>query len=743
MALIQIKDETDSAPVVKNLADLQDVKENQPDSLAIIIERLRSNLMHIVDIECGLLDLLLAEEVLTQQQIDSIRGRVTLFDQLTQLIDDIVKSSSDKQEQFLTALEENQQSHVAIYIRANGVRPADNPDNWPLVLSEKHLSLLDRNRPQLIELIDSKNGLFDELFTFDWFSSQLQQHLEADGLTNSQRNTRFCLSIRRRSVLDFKDLITCLIRTKQHHVASLLAPDETSNERPINEKKRLALKRKHPSLVETIDVNGGLLDTLVACNCITQRQNEYINSATSQSARIRSLLDILRRGSETDFNKFVKCLKEMGQQHVCDMLSDDVTVVHMVSKIKCNNSTDGIESDESRIVENFKEYFKTCPPERREQLHREINLCFEELESRDIDIVHLGTGRSITVFFLCRSSYALRHLFHLYENEQLKRILQHLYNELLCHCQAAVVQVDSLEWEKTSYNECMCDFALSMNLPELSTVYRLALQTQIVAAHYDAFSLNIADLPIEMIEILLVKAAGQLFVTINRVTSRAEIYTLVTLCAVSTRWWHWVTNRKYVRQQLKHYFSHICFPFNCSPRHFSKVCTADGRNVRSMAEINGKLYVACYKSNVLDVFNSTPPFGRCEGIEVRGMINPIDIVACSETNQLFIADSDHRAVWRVDLSRDKDVMQLITLQWMPFCMSIKSRRVLLTPYVGATLHLFSDAGSELNQIELPRYMQATHAVETTNKTFLVCYLNRSYDDAQCGTRQCQRGGCQR
>ncbi len=40
-----------------------------------------------------------------------------------------------------------------------------------------------------------------------------------------------------------------------------------------------------------------------------------------------------------------------------------------------------------------------------------------------------------------------------------------------------------------------------------------------------------------MVELLLIKAAGQLLVVLNKLTSKADVYTLVTLWAVS-RYWH-------------------------------------------------------------------------------------------------------------------------------------------------------------------------------------------------------------
>ena len=49
-------------------------------------------------------------------------------------------------------------------------------------------------------------------------------------------------------------------------------------------------------------------------------------------------------------------------------------------------------------------------------------------------------------------------------------------------------------------------------------------------------------------------------------------------------------------------------------------------------------------------------------------------------------------------------------------LSVNSRRLFITPDEGESLYLYGDDGNELHHIELPRYMMAFHAVETTRNT---------------------------
>jgi hypothetical protein len=104
---------------------------------------------------------------------------------------------------------------------------------------------------------------------------------------------------------------------------------------------------------------------------------------------------------------------------------------------------------------------------------------------------------------------------------------------------------------------------------------------------------------------------------------------------------------------------------------------------------------------------------------------------CRDTSQLYIADGGSEyAIWRVNLLRNKQVDKFITIQWQPLSLSVNSRRLLITPYDGAALFLYSDDGSQLNRIQLPDYMHATHAVETTHNTYIVSHRNRRAEDTE-------------
>ena len=77
----------------------------------------------------------------------------------------------------------------------------------------------------------------------------------------------------------------------------------------------------------------------------------------------------------------------------------------------------------------------------------------------------------------------------------------------------------------------------------------------------------------------------------------------------------------------------------------------------------------------------------------------------------------------------KPADKFIALQWKPLTLSVNSSRLLITSYSGKSLYLYGEDGNELHHIELPGYMWALHAVETTRNTYIVSHCNRSIRDS--------------
>ena len=117
------------------------------------------------------------------------------------------------------------------------------------------------------------------------------------------------------------------------------------------------------------------------------------------------------------------------------------------------------------------------------------------------------------------------------------------------------------------------------------------------------------------------------------------------------------------------------------------------------------------------------------------MDDPNDIAVCTTTNELFIADCRTEkpdsvgCIWKVTPSRN------IT-RWMlrggmsPYALSIRKDRILVTPLNSQMLLIFGTEQRLKRKIVLPGRMELRHAVETENKTVIVCYWGRRIDGSK-------------
>jgi len=151
--------------------------------------------------------------------------------------------------------------------------------------------------------------------------------------TDAGKNKHLCWILTNSSLFNYKKFINCLLQTNQHHVGSLLDPSLVGDIRPLSDEQQSRLKKNYPKLVSLIYPKGGLIGELYPADCITWRQKEYIeHPLITKSESNTRLINNVRRGSETNFNKFLEYLNKTGQQHVSEILMKDGTVVHIVAK---------------------------------------------------------------------------------------------------------------------------------------------------------------------------------------------------------------------------------------------------------------------------------------------------------------------------------------------------------------------------------------------------------------------------
>ena len=205
------------------------------------------------------------------------------------------------------------------------------------------------------------------------YINRRQKRLVEGWSYEAERNTFLLEVLSSGSFATYTKFVDCLLRTRQDHVVSLFAPDIAGNARPLNELQSDKLLRSHADLVESIDTrNSRLLAVFFSHECITWRQIDNILSGNTHSECNSRLLDIISRGSEQGFFKFMDCLDECNQGYVNQWLSaePDGALAHIFAS---NWGTGDIRQYERRVVENFKSLLRDTTPENRDELVDEVS----------------------------------------------------------------------------------------------------------------------------------------------------------------------------------------------------------------------------------------------------------------------------------------------------------------------------------------------------------------------------------
>jgi len=169
---------------------------NEPVVENILITNIKTlrNKLPIIDINFGLLDELRTLQILTSEQREVTNSKQTISTRVGQLLDNVISLSNEQLEQFVKALELTNQKHVVNYIQSNGVRVNTNED-WPVYYTQL-IEVSDKIYSTLVEVIDSRNGLLDELASTGCLNNQHKEFIEACH-TNSEKN-RSLIDILRR-----------------------------------------------------------------------------------------------------------------------------------------------------------------------------------------------------------------------------------------------------------------------------------------------------------------------------------------------------------------------------------------------------------------------------------------------------------------------------------------------------------------------------------------------------------------
>jgi hypothetical protein len=344
---------------------------------------------------------------------------------------------------------------VVNFIRGSGVRSDDDADNnWPLYGTDQW-NKIKRNWSELVELTDSYYGLIEEMVSAECITYQHGRFVESQK-EHSERNRKLFEIVSQRSMGDYHSFINCLLKTNQRHVACLLEPDMAGHALPLALMYKNRLRKNYSALVDNIEIEyNALLDLLFNDNCLTHRQSEAIKSVAPKTNGIKELIDILIRGSQQHFDIFIKCLKQVGQQHLCELLENDVCVAELDA---CLTGTENLEQTESTIVHQFKKLLTDLSTDQRQRVVEEINDLLKDFETKDVKLLAMKTEHSIRLYFICRSWSGVQHLKALLTSpsEDLRVIMQRFFRLL---SQDINVTVDKVKWNETNYNDCENYFA--------------------------------------------------------------------------------------------------------------------------------------------------------------------------------------------------------------------------------------------------------------------------------------------
>ena len=150
-----------------------------------------------------------------------------------------------------------------------------------------------------------------------------------------------------------------------------------------------------------------------------------------------------------------------------------------------------------------------------------------------------------------------------------------------------------------------------------------------------------------------------------------------------------------------------------------------------MTQLRDVVYIVCRESSSIVRFNAATR-GRLTDIDVNDLREPWDIVACEQTFQLYVPDSEN-CVWRVSADGADIKLWWIkssTDKFRPLTLSLSSTRLLLISHFSKQLMQLDSLGDELRRVQLPDNMEPFHAVESPTTTFIVSHYNTEQKQCQ-------------
>ena len=143
-----------------------------------------------------------------------------------------------------------------------------------------------------------------------------------------------------------------------------------------------------------------------------------------------------------------------------------------------------------------------------------------------------------------------------------------------------------------------------------------------------------------------------------------------------------------------------------------------------MTYLDNIIYVICARCSTICLYNTNTYSLLDRVLEVGGMQDPTDIVACVDDHQLYVADWDNGSpcIWRtsVDGQSSEEFLPTAAIDYVE-TLSMTSRRLLVTSRY--SLKQYNTTDKQLRVVELSHIanLWLCHSIETARQTFVVGY----------------------
>jgi len=153
-----------------------------------------------------------------------------------------------------------------------------------------------------------------------------------------------------------------------------------------------------------------------------------------------------------------------------------------------------------------------------------------------------------------------------------------------------------------------------------------------------------------------------------------------------------------------------------------------------MTQLDNAVYAVRSKSSIIMKYAADTFRSFAEDINIEGMTDPRDIVACRHDRQLYVADSSN-CIWRVsadDHSYSKWLTELSSGEFPVDKLSLTKEHLLVTSCKRPTVRRYSRTNEEPpRDVQLPQYVNYVHhAVETTSGNFVVGHRGTLHSELQ-------------